>query len=799
VKTTPKSEKTQTLRVVGVCFLLVLAIVAVFGQTAGFGFLSYDDQQYVSENPVVQKGLTWKGALWALTYGEIGHWHPLTWLTHMGDCQIFGLWPGGHHLTNVALHALTTVLLFLVLRAMTGALARSAFVAAVFAVHPLRAESVAWIAERKDVLSGMFFMLTLWAYVRYVRQPSRGHYMAVALLDALGLLAKNMLVTLPFVLLLLDWWPLGRMKLAEGGKAGLATPRVLLWRWVKEKIPLFLLSLGSCVATALVPEKVAKLDCLPVLERMGNALVSGVIYLRQMVFPVGLATPYLFSTGGLPIWTVCVASVVLLGISAGVVACWRKHPYLLVGWLWYLGMLVPVIGLVQISYYAHADRYTYLPGIGLAIAGTWAVADWSVGWKHRRAIVGGLMLAVMGTLIVWGHRQTCYWRDDKSLWTRSLACTSNNHIAYNNLGSVLAKEGKLAEAIGQFRKALVIKPDYAAALNNLGTALAEEGKSEEAIAQFRAALRINPASKLDHYDLGLALASEGKTEEAIAQLRAALKIDPCFGEARLNLGSLLGKSGQNEEAIAQYRKALEIQPNDLVARENLAVALFDKGEKEEAIAQYRQALEIKPNDAEACGNLGIALYDKGEKKQAIALYKKALEIDPHYEKAEYNWGSALASEGKLDDAIAHLRQAVKIKSDYAKAYSTLGLVFFDKGDTKEAIDCWRQALEFKPDQPDVQNNLAWLLATALDASLRQGAKAVALAERANQLNGSTNAAVLHTLAAAYAETGRYGDATATARRALELAVAQSDDDLAVALRREIELYEADKPTRDVPR
>jgi tetratricopeptide (TPR) repeat protein len=733
-RSVPGGTKTepQTWQVVCVCVFLVLAVLAVFGQTARFGFVNYDDQLYVYENPIVQQGLTFKGALWAFTYGKIGHWHPLTWLTHMADCQFYGLWPGGPHLTNVALHAFASVILFLVLRAMTGTFWRSAFVAAVFAVHPLRAESVAWIAERKDVLSGMFFMLTLWAYSRYARLPSRGRYAAVILLYALGLLAKNMLVTLPFVLLLLDWWPLGRMKLVgvESAKTDSRNHPAAFSTLVKEKIPLFLLSAASCIATALAPETVGTLGHVPITERVGNALVSYVVYLRQMVCPAGLALPYLFPPDGIPIWKVSLALLLLATVTAGVVLCQRKRPYLLVGWLWYLGMLIPTIGLVQISYYARADRYTYLPGIGVAIAATWAVADWSARWKHRRALLGGMMMAVIGALTVWGHIQTSYWRDSESLWTHVLACTSGNYVA--------------------------------------------------------------------HYCLGAARADQGANDDAVAQYRMALNIKPDCAEARSNLGTSLFEKGEKEEAIAQYRKALEINPDYAKARGNLGVALFDKGDRQGAIEQYRKALGINSEDAEVRSNLGIALFDSGDTQEAIAQYRKALEVDPRYVKADYNWGNALASQGQLDEAIAHFRMAVKINPEYAKAYSALGLVYFQKGDVKDAIDSWQHALEIKPDQPDVQNNLAWLLAATPDTSLRNGAKAVALAEQANQLNGGANPIVLHTLAAAYAETGRYRDAAATARHALELAVSQKNDDLIAKLPNEIKLYEADKPTRDAP-
>jgi tetratricopeptide (TPR) repeat protein len=829
-----QARTPEARQVVWVCVFLALAVLAVFGQTGGFGFVNYDDPMYVYENPVVQEGLTWKGALWALTYGQIGHWHPLTWLTHMGDCQIYGLWAGGHHWTNVALHAFTTVLLFLVLRVMTGALWRSAFVAAVFAMHPLRAESVAWIAERKDVLSGVFFMLTLWAYARYVRQPTRGRYVAVALLYVLGLLSKNMLVTLPFLLLLLDWWPLGRMKLAEpvGGKAGSRSPGVPFWGLVKEKVPLLLLSAGSCIATALVPEHIWRGGHVPVLERVGNALVCYVVYLRQMVFPTGLVIPYLFPPKGLPMWKVCTALIALAAVTAGVFASRRQRPYLLVGWLWYLGMLVPAIGLVQISFYAHADRYTYLPGIGMAIAGTWAVADWSVGWKHRRVILAGLMMAVMGTLTVCGHIQTSYWRNSQSLWTHVLACAPSNCVAHNCLGIDFFEKGNKEKAIVEYRKALETNPDNAESLVNLGIALFDTGKKKEAIVQYRKALETNPDSAGARASLAVALFADGEKEEAIVQYRKALEIKPDYAEARSNLGLALFDKGEKEEAIAQYRKAVQIDPLNLKAEYNLGNALATEGHLEEAIAHFRKTVEIKPDYAYAHYGLGSALCAKEAWEEAIAQYRAALEIKPDFAEARHGLGKALLrkgdfdgamacfqkattlspdtlerwrdlggdllQKGDLEEAIACYRQAIRIDPRSGDAYANLGLAFFQKGESKEAIDSWQQALATKPDLPDVQNNLAWLLATAPDASLRNGAKAVALAEQAKQLTGGLNPMVLHTLAAAYAETGRYGDATATARRALELAVAQKNDDLTAKLPKEMKLYEAGTPMRDVP-
>ena len=829
---------------VGVCVFLVLAVLAVFGQTARFGFVNYDDQTYVYQNPVVQEGLTWKGALWALTYGKIGHWHPLTWLTHEADCQVYGLWAGGAHLTNVGLHAATAVLLFLVLRAMTGALWRSAFVAAVFAVHPLRAESVAWISERKDVLGGMFFMLTLWAYVGYARQPSRSRYAVVALLFALGLLSKNMLVTLPFVLLLLDWWPLKRMQNAEcrmqntecrmqnADGAERRDRSVPFWSLVREKIPLFLLSAGSCVATALAPEKVAVSERLPFMERAGNALVSCIIYLRQMVFPAGLAIPYPFPEGGTPAWQACLAFAALAGVTTYVFVRRQKRPYLPFGWLWYLGMLVPMIGMVQISYYAHADRYTYLPGIGIAVAMTWAVADWSGGWKYRRAVLGGLMMAVIGVLAVWGHIQTSYWRDNQSLWTRVLDCTTRNYIAHDCLGLDFYEKGEMEEAIEQYRKVLEIKPNYAEAWCDLGVALFEHKEKEQAVECYRRAIEIKPRYAEAWGSLGVALFDKGAKEQAVECYHRALEIDPHYAEGWGNLGAALFDKGDKEQAIADYRKALEIDPRYVKADYNWGNALATEGQFDEAIAHFRKALAAKPDYANALYGLGAALCAKEQWDEGIAQYRKALETKPDFGEARYslgkallrkgdfdqamdcfqkagatspdpltrwlNLGSELLQKGDLDEAIVCYRQAIKIAPRSADASANLGVAFFERGELKEAIESWQRSLEIKPDQPSVQNNLAWLLATTPDASLRNGAKAVALAEQANRLCGASNAPVLHTLAAAYAEAGRSGDAVATARRALDLALAQKNGDLTAKLKREIELYEADKPIRDVP-
>ena len=407
--------------VIGVCIFLVIIVWLVFGQTLRHEFLNYDDDAYVYQNPYVMAGLTRRGILWAFTFAEIGHWHPVTWFSHMLDCRLWGLRAGGHHLTNVLLHAATAILLFLAWKQMTGALWRSAFVAALFAIHPQRVESVAWIAERKDVLSGVFFMATILAYVRYVHKgPSIVRYALIVILFAVGLMSKGTLVTLPFVLLLLDYWPLQRLKPEIFKSIWQRESRTAVLRFVAEKIPLFMLSAASCIATNLSPEKIPPAFQMSLPLRIENALVSYVIYVKQLFYPAGLAVPYFNPPGGFPLWQVVVALALLIGISLGALVFWKTHPYLFVGWFWYLGMMVPVIGLVQISYYARADRYTYLPHIGLYMVATWSAAELLRQWRHGREILTVAALVLITVLTLSARAQASYWHDSERLWRHVL-------------------------------------------------------------------------------------------------------------------------------------------------------------------------------------------------------------------------------------------------------------------------------------------------------------------------------------------------------------------------------------------
>jgi len=674
--------------VLGVCIFLVGAVWVVFGQTLGHGFINYDDNQYVYENPQVVHGLSLKGIEWAFTHSVMANWHPLTMMSHMLDCQFYGLRAGGHHLTNLLLHAVAAILLFLVLRQMTGALWRSAFVAAVFAVHPLRVESVAWVAERKDVLSGLFFMLTLGAYARYVRKPpSLGSYLTVVLMLALALMSKPMVVTLPFVLLLLDYWPLKRFSQPDGH----STP----WRLMVEKIPLLVLSGAACVATLFAQNEA--IGSAPLSVRIGNAIVSYVAYLGQMFYPVGLALLYPYPTHALPVGKVIPALLLLVTVSVGAF-CWRqKHPYFLVGWLWYLGMLVPVIGLVQVGSQARADRYTYLPQIGLCILLTWMVVELTAGWRSRRWVLGGGAMVVLAVLIICARAQTAYWRDSESLWTHALACTSDNSIAHTKLGN----------------------------------AFHDEGRMDEAIEQLQMAFEITPGDEEIHNNLGNAFFQMGRMDEAVQQLQEALAIAPGYAEAHNNLGDVFLQQGRVDEAIAQYQRALA----------------------------------INPNYAEAHYNLGNAFRRRGDVNGAIGEFQKALAIKPQFADAHYNLGNAFLRQGRVDEAIAHFQQTLEIKPDYVEAL----------------------------------NNLAWVLATGPEAPLRNGVKAVALAERANQLASGKKPVILTTLAAAYAEAGKFPEAIETAQRASQLAEMQANTALVGALQSQLKLYQAGMPFHDTQR
>jgi Tfp pilus assembly protein PilF len=550
-----------------ICLVLIAIVGIVFGQTLRHDFINYDDEEYVTENPHVLNGLNWEDAKWAFATGHTGYAHPVTWLSHQLDAQLHGAWAGGHHLTSVILHAANSILLFLFFWRTTRRLWPSAFVAVVFAIHPLHVESVAWIAERKDVLSGLFFFLTLHAYVRYVGKPKASSYLLTLFLFALGILSKPMLVTVPAVLLLLDYWPLERMALQKSEVRG---QRSAVSSLILEKIPFVVIAGIWSVITFMIQGKygaVAEAK-LGIGMRAANAIASYGTYLWNTLCPRQLSLFYPYPHE-LPWGTVFISAAALILISIWCVVRWRDSPYLIVGWLWYLGMLLPVIGFIQVGEQARADRYMYLPQIGFCILVTWGFLKLSASLPRRREILPVISALILLILVPLSYRQVSYWRNSETLWNHSLAVTEGNYIAHNNLGNYVMHRGRLDEAIPHFQKALEILPSYAEANNNLGYALANKEKWQEAIGYYEKALRTKPDYVKAHNNLGVALAVSGKTDDAIAQFHEALRLDPDFADCHANLGHCLLQLGRREEAAAQLRSALRIKPDDAEVREEL--------------------------------------------------------------------------------------------------------------------------------------------------------------------------------------------------------------------------------------
>src|SRR5436190_7627584 len=607
---------SQTTRLIAIYFGLAGLVALVFLQTGHFSFVNYDDGSYVFDNPNIRAGLTWRGVVWAFTHVHSQNWHPLTSISHMIDCQLFSLNAGAHHLINVGLHTVVALLLFTFLWQSTNALWASAISAAIFAIHPLRVESVAWISERKDVLSGLFFMLTLLAYLRYVRGQTWQRIAVVAVFFAFGLMSKPMLVTTPIILLLLDYWPFDRFK-KQGS-----------WKLILEKVPLAILSVGSCAAT-LIAQQVAigSTESLPLASRIDNAFVTYVNYLLQMFWPVDLVPFYIHPEWRLATWEIIGAIILLAGITAAMFLLRRKLPFLLVGWLWYIVMLLPVIGIIQVGLQARADRYTYLPQIGIIIAVVWAIRDLTSLWRAHTVALVPASLVVVGSLSFISYRQAIHWRDTESLWSYTLNRSPENDVALTGLAMVEVVRGQTDDAITHFRHALGLRNGNAAA----------------------------------HYGLGLALSKQRKIDEA----------------------------------IEHWQKSLELQPDNLNARNNL--------------------------------------------------------------------GAALAEVGR----------------------------------TPEAIEQWQQALVFDSDNGNAANNLAWVFATSPDATLRDGAKAVAYAKRATQLPGGDNPLVYRTLAAAYAENRQFAEAISAAEHAKQLAQATGNSALVSELDRCLELFRQQRTLREL--
>jgi tetratricopeptide (TPR) repeat protein len=674
-----------------ICLGLALAIAVVYSPVVRFGFINYDDPTYVTDNAFVKAGLTFKGFVWAFTNTSAYNWHPLTWLSHMLDCQLFGLNAGAHHLVNVIFHVANTLLLFSVLRRMTRAPWRSAFVAAVFALHPLHVESVAWVAERKDVLSALFWVLTIWAYVRYVenlkpqnsklkaspqtrsplpplsafRSPPSLFYFLALLFFSLGLMAKPMVVTLPFVLLLLDYWPLGRtpwVKPLVGDEA-----RTPLGELLQEKLPFLALTALSCVVTfraQSVGGAVESLERLPVGDRLSNAVVSYVRYLGKLLWPSRLTAFYPYEKW--PFEIVMGTGVILLGVSVWVILRARREPQLFVGWFWFVGTLMPVIGLLQVGAQSMADRYTYLPSIGFLIMLAWSVPSGTIGQRLPKPVVASVGVALAGLCAIPCWFQVGYWKGSETLFRHALEVTRGNWMAHNNLALALWQARKPQEAVEHFEAALRLRPDSAEAHNNLGNALRQIGKLQEAIGCFDKALQIKPDYAEAHYNVGLALFALGQKQEAVRHLEKAVRLKPDFAEAYRNLGTVLLLTGNAKDAIQSYRQALRLRPDDAETHSGMGTALNQLGRTQDAIRHYEEALRIRPDYAEAQNNLAWALatlapQEGGNPVRAVALAEQTCKITGNRAATCLDTlAAAYAAAGRFNNAIVTAQKAIDL-------------------------------------------------------------------------------------------------------------------------------------------
>jgi len=763
------------------CLFLVVATSAAYGDLKNHQFINYDDNVYVTDNPPVQGGLTRTGLVWAFTTLHTGMWIPLTWLSFMVDSQLFGLHPGGYFLTNLLFHLANVLLLFGWLLRTTRAPGRSFLVAALFALHPLHVESVAWATERKDVLSTCFWLLTMWAYVRYAERPRLGRYALILVCFSLGLMAKPMLVTLPFVLLLLDYWPLGRLSF-NGPAAAAASPKpdpgVTLKRLLWEKSPLLAIAALSSVVTFYAQKQgMFPLQVLPIPDRLANALVAYVGYLGQMFWPARLAVLYPLPGHHLPIWQAPAAGLALAVLSLLALRQARRHPYLLVGWLWFLGTLLPVIGLVQVGAQAMADRYTYVPCIGLFIVVVWGMADLAARWRAPRFLLPVGAAVVLSALMICTWVQVGYWRDSISLYEHTLQVTRGNPIIRNNLGIALAEQGKTDQAIAHYDEALRLKPDYAEAHNNLGIALDAQGETDQAIAQYGEALRLKPDYADAHNSLGLALAAQGKMDQAIAHYDEALRLKPDYAEAHNNLGIALEAQGKLDQAIAQYDEALRLKPGYADAHNNLGLVLEAQGKADQAMVEYAEALRLNPDLAGAHNNLGLALAAQGKLDQAVRHYTEALRLKPDYAGAHNNLGLALAAQGKLDQAVGHYTEALRLNPDLAKAHDNLGLALAAQGKLDQARAHYAEALRLNPDYAEAHNSLGLALTA-------QGKMDQARAQFAEALRLNPDYAEAHNnLGLALAAQGKLDQAIAHYSEALRLNpdLAETYNNLGVAL------------------
>ncbi len=767
---------------------LFLLVLAVFGDARHYTFLSYDDNQYILEIPAVREGLSFSSIWWAVSHSHVGQWHPLTSWSFILDSSISGLpaqlagkkgsdAAGWFHLHNVILHAAAASLLFLALRKLTGSIWRSAFAAALFAVHPLRAESVAWVTERKDVLSGFFLMATLWAYGFYAeKSASQKRHILLCVLFALGLLSKPMLVTLPFVFLLLDIWPLNRLDIEPAVSGNWQPTWAQAWPLIREKLPLFVMAGASAVgAVFAVGTPFRPIPILPLIPRLEYIPVSYFNYVKQFFLPINLSPHYPFVVEGPGLAKMMGAIVVLLALSWLAWSWRKKQPSILLGWLWFLGTLLPVIGLVPGGIQIAADRYTYLPQIGMGISVAWVIGSLVVTQLQKQTAALAAV-AIIGFLSVAGAQQTAIWKDDESLWTHSLKVTKDNDYSSEKLASAYQARAmrEPAEKAEELRK--------------------------EAERLFRDAIRLNPHLVGSLNNLSVLLRSKGELKEAIELQSKAVDEHPRWGLMHRNLASVLTQNREYDRAAASFEKAINLDANDIESHYNLGLILSetkpDPESLQKALGHFQAAVQLQPRFAEAHFSIGNALYRQQKVDEAIASFRRAIESDPRHARAYNNLASLLGTKGEKEEPLRLYTQAVNIDPNYIEAYRNLAEALLKAGNAPSSVQVWKAAIEKSPNDLPTLYRLAWIMATHPDASVRRTFEPVDLAKRGVELTQGKEPAFLDALAAAYAQSSRFPEACELVSKAIEILPQGPTSPQADALRARLALYKEEKPYRE---
>lgn len=681
-----KINEKQVFIIITVCLILVTA--AIYWQVQGFDFVNYDDGDYVTDNPNVQKGFTVQSIIWAMTTGKVSsNWHPLTLFSHMLDWQMYGEWAGGHHLTNLFFHIINALLLFFIFKTMTGNIWQSAFVAAIFAIHPLHVQSVAWVSERKDVLSAFFWMLTMWAYVRYVRHRGWAAYAWVLVFFILGLMSKPMVVTLPFVLLLLDYWPLNRIQLTDSA----SNLKVKIIGLLQEKIPLFVLSAISAGVTLYVQQQggaVKSFDAVPLAERLPNMLISYMNYIIKTIYPVKLAAFYPYPDM-LPWWKVTAALVTLTLLTGVAIRIMHRNPYVIVGWLWFIGTLVPVIGLIQVGIQSMADRYMYLPIVGLLIIVAWGIPELIFNWCYKRFWLGmtAITAIIILSFVTW--EQIGYWRNSIALFTHAINVTENNSVAHYNLGVALAGKGKTNQAISHYQTSLAMTPNQADVFMSLGLALDEQGDVDQALDYLQKSVLLDPKSDKGQYNLGTFLFQKGRFDLAIPHLKKAVTLKPDNDQAQFNLANSLFQNKQHEAALIHVQKAIYLNPEHEKAHQLAGTISLKQKKIGKALASFRKALLYSPEKEDIRQLVGQLTAKLTVIEQQLV---KEMEKDPDNPGLRKQLGKTYQMLDLNDKALEQFEWIIKRNPESIDAFYDLATLHADMGRFETAAAFMQQAI-----------------------------------------------------------------------------------------------------------